>query len=216
MKEEQRNSTQLGTAMLPEDFKDSLMKAREESDRQQAGDDIQYFRAYLKADRMIYAYEPDKQIMLQMLRDEAAKMGYEVLAFTLMDDELQLLLCRSRRSGRKTGGRKDLVRALHEEYTSYYRERHGAAASAFKEESGWKRIRKADVLSNCDEIHELPVKEHYVSHAKDFWWSSQNSYYGKYVWRFLNLWRIMSVISSDPAEAIRMYRDRQNAQRSDS
>ena len=212
------NNRYIGDVMQPELLKELVRTARERMETCLAQKNIRYYRASLKASRMIFAYEGDKQILLRMLGEQAKALGYEVLAFSLLDDELQVLLCRSAereraaREAGQDGTRADLMNVLRDDYEKYYfTKRGGRAADCLREEVGWKRVKKGDILSHCQEIHELPVKEHYVSSSRDFWWSSQNSYYGKYTWHFLNIWRIMSSISRDPLEAIRMYRSSQNS-----
>ena len=208
----ERKVMQPGDTMHSEDFHEILKNAREQMDHLGSQKNVRYYRAYLKADKRVYADEIDKQHLLRMLGEEARYMGYEVLAFTLLDSELQLLLCRHTRDGAVTGKGGNLAKALQEDYQSYYHGKRDAAIPVFREETGWKRIKKEEVLPLCDEIHELSVREKIVKDEKHFWWSSQNSYDGKYVWHFLNIWRIMSTMSDDPMEALRRFRNRHTPQ----
>ena len=207
-----------GDLIRPEQFREIVNDAREHMEVLLSQKNVRYYRARLKADKLIYAYEGDKQVLLTMLGDQAAAFGFEILAFSLLDDELQILMCRNPAwtgSGKQEGyaqNQAGFLKALQDDYSSYYQSKRGTAAGeSLREEIGWKRVKKGEILSHCQEIHELPVKEHYVTCAKDFWWSSQNSYIGKYSWRFLNIWRIMGSLSGDPAEAVRMYRSCQNS-----
>ncbi len=208
--QEKTEKYEIGDIILPEEFRELVREARRKMEEMASQKNVKFYRAYLKADKMIYAYEGDKQILLKMLGKEAEELGFEILAFTLLDDELQLLVCRCGDSG-ENGSNRELIRVLQSQYRSYYQDKHKDQSGLFREDAGWKRIRKDDVLRSCDEIHQLPVKERYVSNARDFWWSSQNSYCGKYAWHFLNIWRVMSSISRDPLEAVQIYRNRNNS-----
>ena len=62
-----------------------------------------YFRAKIQTDRKVFADEVVKHDMLLLLWKQSVRWRYEVVAFTLLDDQLDLILARKRDSGRDSG-----------------------------------------------------------------------------------------------------------------
>ncbi len=148
-----------------------------------------FYRIAIRTDQRIYAYEGDKQVLLRMMQDKAREHGYEVVAFAVLDDELQAIFgCEEKADA---GGR-DLVKEIADAYEKYYRDKHGYSGMV-RENVGWKSVSPKRIAKACEEIHYLAVEKGYASDPADFWWSTTNHYKGKYEWRFLDVYWTMAV-----------------------
>ena len=76
---------------------------------------LHFYRASLTVDRALFSDEVDKWSLLSILWQEVARWQYEVVGFTLMDDQLQLVLCKNRDNEEKhTGFESDQKEAVPE------------------------------------------------------------------------------------------------------
>ena len=184
------------------------------------GKKTEYFKASLKTDRKVFADEVIKHDMLSILWKQTVRWRYEVIAFTLLDDQLQLILAKrveeaSSRPSRAVGEQhslperdpgqeilEDLRRGCEE---LYYRS-SDARLPALQETSSWKKLENSsDVMRECCDIHQMPVQSGYVDKISKYWWSSYMSYRGKYYWKFLNCRELLDRLSPDPVKACAMF-----------
>ena len=177
-----------------------------------------YYKAAIKADRKVFADEVVKHDMLSLLWKQTTRWNYEVIAFTLLDDELHLILARcgegyymtpekkGRRSPYDTDPNKGILEDLRRESRALYGRSVGKAHPVLRETSSWEKLEcPSEVLRECCDIHQMPVRNGYVSSASEYWWSSYISYRGRYYWKFLNCRELLSRFSSNMAKASAMF-----------
>ena len=148
-----------------------------------------FYRIVIRTDQKIYAYEADKQILLRLMDVKTKERGFEVVAFAVLDDELQAIIgCEE---WTDAGGRA-LVKEIAAAYDKYFRDKRGYTG-VVKENIGWKSVPSRRMAKACEEVHYLAVERGYASDPADFWWSTTNHYKGRYEWRFLDVCWTMAV-----------------------
>ncbi len=184
------------------------------------GEKSDYYRASIKTDKRVFADEVVKHDMLSLLWKETVRWRYEVIAFTLLDDQLQLILARRTdetpaRTGSQAGpGQwpreadpgKEILEDLKRGCRMLYSRSSGCEPSVLRETSSWEKLeRPDDVLRECCDIHQMPVTSGYVDKVSKYWWSSYTSYRGKYYWKFLNCKELLDRFSADSEKASLMF-----------
>lgn len=188
--------------------------SREETKEEEAD----YYRAAIKADKKVFADEVVKHDMLSHLWKQSVRWNYEVIAFTLLDDQLHLILARRGKehgqsvdlecgkAWRETDPDKEILEDLRRESRELYGRTMGRAYPVLRETSSWEKLEKpSDLLRECCDIHQMPVRNGYVDKASQYWWSSYTSYRGRYYWKFLNCSELLDRFSPDPAKASAMF-----------
>ena len=183
-----------------------------------AGNKADYYRAAIKADKRVFADEVVKHDMLSHLWKQSVRWNYEVIAFTLLDDQLHLILARRGKehkqstgveevkAWRETDPDKEILEDLRRESRELYGKTIGCSYPVLRETSSWEKLEEpSDLLRECCDIHQMPVKNGYVDKASQYWWSSYTSYRGRYYWKFLNCKELLDRFSSDPAKASAMF-----------
>ena len=214
----------IGDIMSPESWEemmkvtiDEVTQKTEEGNDSKDGRRLRFYRASLVLDRSFFADEVDKWWMLYILWKEATRCQYEVAGFTLLDDRLQLVLCREEDRNKKADGEQAgqekqdfLIKTLGEAYLDYYSGRSRIPVDSVRETTTWEELESPDsVVNECCRIHYLPVKEGYVENIRDFWWSSYQKYHGKYDWTFLNITPVLGCLSRKMSMALRTFEHRQ-------
>lgn len=194
-----------------------------------------YYRASIEANHKIFADEVVKHKVLALLWEETIEQNYEVVAFTLLDDQLQLVLAKHGADNANAGKaeeaantegtgeerasagylvfsdpREQILGELFRECRQLYDRPPSTTAVPLCETSSWEPLEETqDLLRECCDIHQLPVKEGYVDQVSKYWWSSYLTYRGKYYWKFLNIWNLLEKLSPDPQEAVALFEKEQ-------
>lgn len=182
---------------------------------EEAGDGVSLIRSkkhpkvyegVVKLNGSPFADEVDKYALLRILQQEAGIWGYDVIAFTLLDDELHLLLALQKRRRRRKSEPSAFIEQLNGAYDAYFSDKDKKYGTLLREQPLWKEIDEQEaLLQKCYEIHTLARKSGYSREERDFWWSSLNAYNGHYLWEFVNIWHLLSYFSIHPREAWEFY-----------
>ena len=216
----------VGNIIAPADW-ESLMKLRIDEIMDRSGEMIiqgtdgspdkvmRFFHATLAAEKALFADEIDKWEMLNILWAGSSYWNYGVAGFSLLDDRLELILCREYGTDVHTGEEEHtlpdgMLSFLSESYRTYCRSKRSNSFAGVRESTSWTRLEsKEDVISTCFKIHQLSVSQGYVKNIRDFMWSSYLTYHGSYSWSFLHLAPILGCFSSRMRDALRAFEKRE-------
>ena len=183
-----QDSKHMGDALSADQWETMRRTAAEKIEKLRMRSGDTYYYGSWKSGSPVFADEIDKHHILHLLSGAAEKTGYEVVAFALLDDELDVILC-------GTAGTEKMPDSVMEEirndFNSYYSGKY-RYSDRIGEHVGWSRIEEDHLTQACEQLHMKPVYEGYVREKADFWWSSANSYRGRYLWHFLNIWRVLA------------------------
>ena len=154
----------------------------------------------METSQRVFADEVHKQEFLRLLETEAGEWKYEVAAFIILDDEVQLLLCKNAPSAKNGGGRK-MIEELSDAYLGYYGRSSGQDTAMVREHISWAEVEPSDALNRCCEIHMAAMKRGCADRITDWWWSSFQTFRGTYYWRFLQIRNILRLFGATGVSA---------------
>ena len=169
-----------------------------------------FYYTCLRTEKKVFAYEGDKARILENLERLAERKKFDVLAFTLLDDEFHLLyaavspdvITGEEIFAELTGS---YLPSCGREYEESDRKNAGTVTQ--------HELREApQVVECCMDIHMRSVEETYVSSPNDYWWASYPVYRGQQLWDFVASSRLLKLVAKDPvtagAQLIRSHRER--------
>ena len=150
----------------------------------------------IAVDLKIFSDEVDKFRLLQIIRESEEERKYSLLAFNVLDDEVEMVLQLQELAEIAEEGKDDMVQQrltgivhnLCNDFLTYYRERWDRAGEQVRERVSWENIGDTvSMVKYCTDIHMRPLKEGYAEHLADYWWSSYQTYRGNYNWHVMDI-----------------------------
>lgn len=153
--------------------------------------DTHVFHAFLRFETSILADEKDKKKFLDFALKSQQEEIISVMAFVILDDEVDFLLGIRERSG---AGRTACSRLK-------YWERFIVKEHPEEKKNIQCRNRELkqeeEILEICRYIHMLPLTRGYVKRIRDYWWSSYQTYRGCYFWKNLDTGPLLGYFGRD-------------------
>ena len=129
----------------------------------------------------VFLDHADREAMLALLADNAARFGIAWHAYVLMDNHFHLLATPSSRDGMAKW-----MQAVGRSYVRYFNDRHGRSGTLWEGRYKSTVIQTERYLLTCMAYMDLnPVRADLVGDARDHLWSSHGHYAGLRYEKFL-------------------------------
>lgn len=146
------------------------------------------FHASLRFGSSILVEEKDKKKFLDFALRSQGEPDISILSFVVLDDEVHFLFGLIRE---KTDS-KSAIYATMKNYREFLEKEHCQANDRNSKKIALEAVEgREKILDTCRKIHLLPVERGYVNRAKDYWWSSFQSYRGTYQWKGIDTFPIL-------------------------
>lgn len=155
-----------------------------------------------KSKKHIFEEEIQKKKMLDVVVNIQSSMGFRILAYCILDDEMHLIL--------ENGDMDNILSGIAKIQEQY--EANCPGRIKMGQGKLWRNyiIREISVewraVRCCIGIHVLPVKRKLVSRPEDYWWCSYRDYMGR---KWLNLTDteiLLSWIDGDVRKATKIFK----------
>lgn len=150
------------------------------------------FHASLRFKTSILADEKDKKIFLDFALQSQEDFDFMILSFVILDNEAQFLAAFPKG---KTEAKK-MMRMLMKDYRNFLKNEYCQKNDRNMLQVEWETVENKEcLLELCKNIHLLPVECGYVKQARDYWWSSFQSYRGVYYWKGLDVRAVLEFLA---------------------
>lgn len=152
------------------------------------------FHASLRFGTSVLADEKDKKTFLDFALQSQEEADLIYLSFTILDDEAHFLVALQKG---KTAARKTM-QTIMKNYRNFLKKEYCPKNDNDFLKIEWEAVETEEMLlESCKKIHLLSVERGYVKRARDYWWSSFQSYRGTYQWKGLDVRPILGYFAPE-------------------
>ena len=155
------------------------------------------FLLSLVTDHSTFADEIDKFNYLKSLKGIMNNSGCSGISFVLTDDVLKMILF-SENEDINPG--EQILAGFHQVFVPYYQDRY-PRRSEVHAQAEMVKLEEEQLLDESLRLHMVPKEQGFVQWAADYFWSSAQTYLGRYSWDFIEQDLLLSLINSNSVKA---------------